>query len=1214
MKVKEIDRTANIAWSPAAHHPIYLAAGTAAQQLDATFSTTAALEIYALNLTEPGLDMCMKGSIVSDFRFHKVVWGCEGMKTSDTSSGVIVGGADGGNIMIYEAAKLIQGESALLHHNTKHTGPVHSLDFNKFQDCLLASGASESEIFIWDLNNPSAPVTLGAKSQPLEDVTCVSWNCQVQHILASTFPARCVVWDLRKNEPIIKVSDSSSRLRCKVVCWHPEVATQLCLASEDDHSPVIQLWDLRFATSPLKTLEHHQRGVLSIAWCQQDPDLLLSCGKDNRILCWNPNSNIENGEVLCELPAGSQWSFDVAWCPRNPAIIANSSCDGHVGVFSLMGGQQQVQCSSKIAESFPGSDTLTQPPNVESIHRHISVPLQKPPKWIRKPVGASFGFGGKLVYFSMEATNSSQTEDSQTPRIVHISQVVTEQEIIRKSEKLESSLANGNLTEFCQSKVEDSQSDHERMLWRFLKATFNTTPRSHMLRLLGFDFDKVSDEIHNTLESKGSQLSGVGYEELLKAEEVDDIATTFDNIALKVKDDSKPIYIQTDTTMGDDSDINETDGLISQALLTGNLVGAVDMCIEDSRWAEALVLAQAEGGDLLKRTQYLYFKSMNTNVSKLISAVVNADWETMLKKCNIMCWKQMLAAILTYGKPEEFSTLCELLGDRLENDYTLKENAAVCYIVAGNLEKLASLWTNIHRKLNVNILQELIEQLMILRRAVEQLSGSSPPLETGVLSTLLGQYAELLATQGRLNSAVTYLVDPEEQTLSVLRDRIYQALGHRSPKFPFQHVEVGRSNSISQPQSQYSQQLPQQTNQFQDRRRSSTNLSQQSQYSYNGPSQPIKSNFAYPSTAAPVYQPPGATISSPPSMMNPTTPSIPASVPPPSVEPLQARSRQNSGSSHHLSQRYPKHLHDPSVYSENSFTATQQYYQPTPSFPVSQPQMNSFQTQPPASNFYSPLDSNVSANYAPFTPVNNAPYSSYSTGPQATQQYQNPTPPAPPAPLPSCYNEVKPGWNDPPLLRKSAKPAVSNYEAPAPITRPFPDMPAEPPMPPPSQPPAPGGYFVPSYPPQPPAGGFMNPPMVPSEMPEEPKPVLIKAPEPPKEKGPIPPEHQVLQDIFEDLRRQCQQRATNPQTRRKLDDVAKKLENLYDKLRDDTLSNAVTHGLHQIVQSIMQSDYPTALGIHGQLVATANFSEISGFMPSLKVLLQTASQLNVFLQ
>ena len=74
----------------------------------------------------------------------------------------------------------------------------------------------------------------------------------MQHILATTFSSRCVVWDLRKNDPIIKVSDSASRMRTKVVAWHPDVATQLCLASEDDHTPVIQMWDLRLASSPIK--------------------------------------------------------------------------------------------------------------------------------------------------------------------------------------------------------------------------------------------------------------------------------------------------------------------------------------------------------------------------------------------------------------------------------------------------------------------------------------------------------------------------------------------------------------------------------------------------------------------------------------------------------------------------------------------------------------------------------------------------------------------------------------------------------------------------------------------------------------------------------------------------------------------------------------------------------------------------------------------------
>lgn len=196
-----------------------------------------------------------------------------------------------------------------------------------------------------------------------------------------------------KNEPIIKLTDTVSRIRWKVVGWHPEVATQLCLASEEDHSPIIQLWDLRFATSPLKTLENHQRGVLSLAWCAKDSDLLVSCGKDNRILCWNPNSNQQNGEVLSELAKTNQWTFDIAWCPKNPALIACPNFDGHVSIYSLMGGKtQQVQTTNKIADSFPGMDGYVQAPVPQTATQApVSVDLTKPPKWLKKPVGAKFG-------------------------------------------------------------------------------------------------------------------------------------------------------------------------------------------------------------------------------------------------------------------------------------------------------------------------------------------------------------------------------------------------------------------------------------------------------------------------------------------------------------------------------------------------------------------------------------------------------------------------------------------------------------------------------------------------------------------------------------------------------------------------------------------------------------------------------------------------------
>lgn len=55
-------------------------------------------------------------------------------------------------------------------------------------------------------------------------------------------------------------------------------------------------------------------------------------------------------------------------------------------------------------------------------------------------------------------------------------------------------------------------------------------------------------------------------------------------------------------------------------------------------------------------------------------------------------------------------------------------------------------------------------------------------------------------------------------------------------------------------------------------------------------------------------------------------------------------------------------------------------------------------------------------------------------------------------------------------------------------------------------------------------------------------------------------------------------------------------------------------GLHQIVQAVQQYDYNTALQIYTQMVSQGNFSEISSFMPGLKTLIQSAMQLNVYVQ
>lgn len=68
MKIKELKRTVNMSWSPAEHYPTMLVTGSAAQQVDASFSTNSYLELHSLNLGDPSLDLEVKASIQTNHK------------------------------------------------------------------------------------------------------------------------------------------------------------------------------------------------------------------------------------------------------------------------------------------------------------------------------------------------------------------------------------------------------------------------------------------------------------------------------------------------------------------------------------------------------------------------------------------------------------------------------------------------------------------------------------------------------------------------------------------------------------------------------------------------------------------------------------------------------------------------------------------------------------------------------------------------------------------------------------------------------------------------------------------------------------------------------------------------------------------------------------------------------------------------------------------
>ena len=76
-----------------------------------------------------------------------------------------------------------------------------------------------------------------------------------------------------------------------------------------------------------------------------------------------------------------------------------------------------------------------------------------------------------------------------------------------------------------------------------------------------------------------------------------------------------------------------------------------------------------------------------------MSVVINRDWKDIVESCVLNNWREALAALVTYAKPEEFTALCDLLGQRLEQEGDrFCTNAMVCYICAGNVEKFVACW------------------------------------------------------------------------------------------------------------------------------------------------------------------------------------------------------------------------------------------------------------------------------------------------------------------------------------------------------------------------------------------------------------------------------------------------------------------------------------------------------------------------------------------
>ncbi|KAK7839235.1 protein transport protein sec31 like protein b, partial [Quercus suber] len=102
------------------------------------------------------------------------------------------------------------------------------------------SEASENAL-VGHLSRHKGP---GSGSAAQDEISFLSWNSK----------------DLKKQKPVISFSDSVRR-RSSVLQWDPDVATQLVVASDEDSSPSVRLWDMRNIMTPVKEFTGHTKAM-----------------------------------------------------------------------------------------------------------------------------------------------------------------------------------------------------------------------------------------------------------------------------------------------------------------------------------------------------------------------------------------------------------------------------------------------------------------------------------------------------------------------------------------------------------------------------------------------------------------------------------------------------------------------------------------------------------------------------------------------------------------------------------------------------------------------------------------------------------------------------------------------------------------------------------------------------------------------------------------
>lgn len=500
----------------------------------------------------------------------------------------------------------------------------------------------------------------------------------------------------------------------------------------------------------------------------------------------------------------TNWTFQTCWNPHNPNLLATASFDGRIGVHSIQNTNPDAhQASGSQAQTADDEDFFNK---AQSQPQGASFTLKKAPRWLERPCGASFGFGGKVLSFST-AGNSVSTRNS----TLRISTFAIEAGVGTSVSAFENALKKNDLRGICEAKIAEATLDAEKADWKVIETLTSKNPRKVLIDYLGFS--SVTDEAADglaTLASNGENkeegtspfTQNTTRSNRLSAffdSNADEDSFLSDLAATKGAKTNNPFQIYS----GSES---ESDRRITHALLLGQFDKALDVCLQEDKLSDAFMVAICGGQACIDKVQKAYFnrKAEGPNYLRLLASVVGKNLWDVVYNAELSGWKEVMAIICTFASVEEFPDLCEALGDRLDEqmrtdgeDPSLQKNASFCYLAGSKLEKVVTIWiaeldkneeaglgalsSESSFSIHARSLQSFIEKVTVFREVTRFQDDDRKATSGWKLMALYDRYAEyadIVASHGQLLTAEKYLAFLPEKypAAEVARNRIKEAI------------------------------------------------------------------------------------------------------------------------------------------------------------------------------------------------------------------------------------------------------------------------------------------------------------------------------------------------------------------------------------------------------------------------------------------------------